>query len=232
MSTPAASSCKQNISSASSHTLPSSRAEKEVGGSASGVRDRTSRRDRAPPAAAVSEDTSSSEAVDSNTSDATTAVAAAATAAPGGVAVSQTADADAGCEVGLLSPLQESSGTGTSEVLECLKEELVEDDGSPALVTWQARDAAILARQSHPCPLPQALFAPDILLPPQQAAALAGGAAPPKRQPSKPFVAFMDGLSALQCVSLSGVVALDIERIFPLGPCNDSLRLKLSAVKF
>jgi hypothetical protein len=223
VSTPLASSSKQSISSVSSQRLVSSRAE-EAGGSASGVRDRTSRRDRAPPAAAVSEDNSSSEAVDSNTSD-TTAAAAASAAASGGGAVSHATDVDAGSEVGLFaSSLQECLGTGTSEVLECLKEELVEDDGSPALVAWQARDAALLARRSHPCPLPQALFAPDILLSPQQAAALAGGAAPPKRQPSKPFLAFMDGLSALQCVSLSGVVALDIERIFPLGPCNDSLR--------
>ena len=106
------------------------------------------------------------------------------------------------------------------QVQECVEE----DDGSPSLITWQARDAAAVARQPHPCPLPQALFAPDILLPPQQAAALAGGAAPPKRPPSKPFLAFMEGLGALQCVSQSGVVPLDIERIFPLGPCNDSLR--------
>jgi hypothetical protein len=99
-----------------------------------------------------------------------------------------------------------------------------EFDGDSNLVTWQPRDAAAVARQLHPHPLPQALFAPDIILPPQQAAALAGGSAPTKRQPTKPFISFMDGLNALQCVSQSGVQSLDIERIFPLGPCNDSLR--------
>ena len=99
-----------------------------------------------------------------------------------------------------------------------------EFDGDSNLVTWQPRDAAAVARQMHPYPLPQALFAPDIILPPQQAASLSGGSALPKRQPTKPFLSFMEGLNALQCVSQSGVQSLDIERIFPLGPCNDSLR--------
>jgi hypothetical protein len=85
-------------------------------------------------------------------------------------------------------------------------------------------DAAAVARQLHPCPLPQALFAPDILLSAVQAAVSAGGAAAPKRPSSKPFLAFMEGLSSLHCVAQSGVISLDVERVYPLGPCNDSLR--------
>jgi hypothetical protein len=222
---PAAASLKQNASSsaANSNHSVSSRVEREAAASASGGRDRSSRREKAPPAAVVAE-CATSEAVDSNTSEMSAAVATAVTPEAAAVTV-DAMDADSASEVAVLSSLQEVVAVGAvSEAQECLKEEEEVDDGSPALVTWQARDAAALARQAHPYPLPQALFAPDITLPPQQAAALSGGAAPPKRQLSKPFQAFMEGLSALQCVSLSGVVSLDIERIFPLGPCNDSLR--------
>jgi hypothetical protein len=227
---PAAASFKQNASSsaANSNHSVSTRVEREAAASASGDRDRrvivigSSRRDKAPPPALVAE-CKTSEALDSNTSEMSAAVATAVTPEAAAVTV-DAMDADSSSEVAVLSSLQEAVAVGAaSEAQECLKEEEV-DDGSPALVTWQARDAAALARQTHPYPLPQALFAPDITLPPQQAAALAGGAAPPKRQLTKPFQAFMEGLSALQCVSQSGVVSLDIERIFPLGPCNDSLR--------
>ena len=193
------------------------RIEKEVSGG--GGRDKSSRREKPPPITAAIEDTSS-EKLDSSTSDPSD-VAAAVTSTD--AASADAVDADDGCEVAALSSLHEAgmaAAVNEVQVQECVEE----DDGSPSLITWQARDAAAVARQPHPFPLPQALFAPDILLPPQQAAALAGGAAPPKRLPSKPFLAFMEGLSALQCVSQSGVVSLDIERIFPLGPCNDSLR--------
>ncbi len=228
---PAPSGFKQGLSSSAAnvHHLASTRLDKEAAGSVSGARDRSTRREKAPPAAppaAVAAEGTGIEAIDSNASELSAAVPAIATA--------DAADADSGFEVATSSSLQEAgAAVGASEAQECLKqeekeeikeEEKQEEDESAALVTWQARDAAALARQSHPCPLPQALFAPDIVLPPQQAAALAGGAAPLKRQQTKPFLAFMEGLGALQCVSQSGVVSLDIERIFPLGPCNDSLR--------
>ncbi len=203
------------------------RLEKEVSGG--GGRDKSSRREKPPPITAAIEDTSS-EKVDSNTSDPSDVAAAVTPTDAASAVVTSTdaasadaVDADEGCEVAALSSLHEA-GMAAAVIEVQVQDCVEEDDGSPSLITWQARDAAAVARQPHPCPLPQALFAPDILLPPQQAAALAGGAAPPKRLPSKPFLAFMEGLSALQCVSQSGVVSLDIERIFPLGPCNDSLR--------
>ncbi len=195
------------------------RVEKESPSSAG--RDKSGRRERpssiSATAASVVED-SSSEKIDSNSGDTSAVIAAVSSIDE---AAADPAEADSGSEDAVLSSVPETA------VLAAIDEasQLVEaDDGSPSLVAWQARDVAAVARQPHPCPLPQALFAPDIVLPPQQAAALTGGAAPSKRPSSRPFLAFMEGLSALQCVSQSGVISLDIERIFPLGPCNDSLR--------
>jgi hypothetical protein len=227
---PSAIGIKQNLSSTSpSLTVASTLTRVEKDGAGIRSRDRTARRDVVPSAAAAAstaaaasaaaaaaEDTSS-EIVDSNGGD-MNGVAAALTDA----FIADAADADVSDEPVVLSSLLEEAdaipGVPVQEGFEA------EFDGDSNLVTWQPRDAAAVARQLHPHPLPQALFAPDIILPPQQAAALAGGSAPPKRQPTKPFISFMEGLNALQCVSQSGVQSLDIERIFPLGPCNDSLR--------
>jgi hypothetical protein len=212
---PSVISSKQN----SSSTMPSmsnantlTRVEKDA--AVNRGRDKAPRRDMVPPAAPAAESICI-EVVDSCDMN---GVAAASTDA----STADAADADVSHEPALsLTLVEEADVVPGVTVQESFEAEL---DGNLDLVTWQPRDVASVARQLHPCPLPQALFAPDIILPPQQAAALAGGSAPPKRQPTKPFISFMDGLNALQCVSQSGVQSLDIERIFPLGPCNDSLR--------
>lgn len=227
ISTPTAAGSRQSLPSASFSALApanvSFRLEKDFSGS--NGKDKSSRREKASSTtstAATAVEDMSSENLETNTGDASAVISVVATDADAATAA---ADADSGSEDAAPSSQHEA---GMLAAVSEVQERVEEDDGSPSLVVWQARDAAAVARQPHPCPLPQALFAPDILLPPQQAAALAGGAAPPKRSPSKPFLAFMEGLSALQCVSQSGVVSLDIERIFPLGPCNDSLRCALN----